>query len=219
MLYSSFTGELHLLRMVIDIDGWIPPTSCQASPDVDAEALRLCGVQHLLPGLAFGKTRKNSVLCQSLRNNKLNWSCCSHRLSRDKHKATWGLWADALIGSQLVHWKVLVFKNWPIWLGGLELAVLEGYEQEVLNGIVRSLLYEFLRHGYWVSSRHERLRLKVTGTFAVPLNRHPNSLFDKRHLEPILGCSQGRQLNYVHSLWASPTTLPYPEWKYIRCPQ
>lgn len=114
VLYFSFTGELHLLRTVINIDGCIPPTSCQASPDVDV-ALRLCVVQRVLPGLAFGKTRKKSGLCQSLWNkNKLNWSCCSHGLPRDKYQATWGLWADALVGSLLVHYQVPVFKNWPI---------------------------------------------------------------------------------------------------------
>lgn len=131
----------------IGIDGCLPPTSCQASPDVDV-ALMLCVARRWLPGLAFGKTRKKSVLCQFLRNiNKPNWRCCSHRLSRDKYKATWGLWADALVGSQLVHYKVPVFQNWLIWLRAPGLAFL-GRERA---GSVKRSLWCVLFCAVWIS--------------------------------------------------------------------
>lgn len=141
------SAELHLQGMVTDIDGCIPATSCQALPDVDV-VLSLC-----VPGVVFRRTRKKSVLSQCLWNNKLKWSYRSHRLSRDKNKATRGLRADALVGSQLVHDKVPVFHTKKTHLPGKTGAGFSREEdgQEVLNancGIFCSLLYEFLKLSY-----------------------------------------------------------------------
>lgn len=201
----------------IGIDGCFPPTSCQASPDVDV-ALRLCVARRWLPGLAFGKTRKKSV-CVSSCGTSTN-PIGAAALTDCPGTNTRPLGVSGQMPWLALSWystKFLSFKTgssdwehqgWLFW---------RGRGQEVLSAncdVFCSVLYEFLKPSYnWVPSRHEHVRLKVTGSFPRLLSRHPNSLLDKRHLELILGWGQGQQqLNYVHSLQGF-TKQPYPEWK------